>query len=120
MLELVRKTGNREKGFTLVELLIVIAIIAILASIAIPQFSQYRQKAAAANAMAEIANCVQTLNAQYADAGTPTTLTCSVGTSSATLTLNTGLGTVSGIDGSYTVKGLTVTCALTSNQVSCT
>jgi len=41
------------KGFTLIELMIVIAIIGVLAAIAIPRFSVYRNKSFAAAAISD-------------------------------------------------------------------
>jgi type IV pilus assembly protein PilA len=49
------KTASRQGGFTLIELMIVIAIIAILAAIAMPQYQNYVAKAKTGAALAELA-----------------------------------------------------------------
>ena len=60
-----KKTGH--KGFTLVELMIVVAIIGILAAIAIPQFAAYRERSFNSAALSDLRNFKTAMETDYAD-----------------------------------------------------
>ena len=66
MLSTLRKLED-DKGFTLIELFIVIAIIGILAAIAIPQFSAYKQRTYNSDTKATLHNLYLSCKAYWAD-----------------------------------------------------
>ncbi|MDQ6990626.1 MAG: prepilin-type N-terminal cleavage/methylation domain-containing protein [Mariprofundaceae bacterium] len=70
---------QHNQGFTLIELIIVIAIIGILAAIALPQFTSYRTRAFNSSAMSDLRNIATGEEAYYIDQQTYINLPSIVG-----------------------------------------
>ena len=101
---------KNEKGFTLIELMIVIAIIGILAAIAIPQFAAYRVRSYNASTQSQVRNIATALEAYFVDYTTytidPTVLEGDYGyTADPDVTITIAAGGTTSITDSYEITG---------------
>lgn len=105
MTKLKNRLLNR-KGFTLIELIVVIAIIAILAAVLIPRFTGFTKDARQKGAISDTRNILVAVEALYANGDTGITVTEVEGYTgvafSGTLSFSDGTPLAIGAGGTYT------------------
>ena len=105
---------NAQKGFTLIELMIVVAIIGILAAIAIPAYQDYTAKSKAAAALADIAALKTGYEMHYNEKGATGLTLAAIGGTTPTGNCSTVAVAVpvAGADGSATDTEAAISCTI--------
>ena len=117
--------NSMQKGFTLIELMIVIAIIGVLAAVAIPAYQDYISKSQVAAGMAEVAAGKTATETLLNDSLNPNSAV-SVGLASSSarcsnvaVAFTSGAGTIAcTLKGSGTINGKTVTFTRTADSAT--